>query len=98
LKEIQHRLRIFPTSVFTSVLLLPFTVRALLELEEAPLRTKFFVFLPNHLPNEVFRDLFEDPGIQKQNSSMKNKVFCGITLSLRLGIKVSEKHDESQWF
>lgn len=29
---------------------------------------------------------------------MKNEVFCGITLSLRLGIKVSQKYDESQWF
>lgn len=54
--------------------------------------------LLNHPPDRVLPDLFEDPGIQKQNSSMKSEVFCGITLSLRLGIRASEKHDESQWF
>lgn len=79
------------------MLLLPFAVKTLLELEGASPWPNFFVLLLNHLPNEVLHDLFEDPSMQKQNSSMKNEVFRGITFPLRLGIKVSEKHDESLW-
>lgn len=98
LKEIQQRLNISLTSVFASLMLLPFAATTLLELEETTSQPNSFVLPQNHLPNEVFHGLFEDLSIQKQNSSMKNEVFCGITLSLRLGIKVSQKHHESQWF
>lgn len=98
LKEIQRSLNISLTSVFASLILLPFAATTLLELEETTPQPNSFVLPQNHLPNEVFHGLFEDLSIQNQNSSMKNEVLCGITLSLRLGIKVSQKHDESQWF
>lgn len=98
LKEIQQRLNISLTSVSASLILLPFAATTLLELEETTPRPNSFVLPQNHLPNEVFHGLVEDLSIQKQNSSMNNEVFCGITFSLRLGIKVSQKHDESQWF
>lgn len=96
--EINLKAKYFPDPCIRSVLLLPFAATTLLEMEGAPPWSHCFVTPSKHLPSEVFHDLFEDPSIQNQNSSMKNAVFCGVTLSLRLRIKVSEKHDESQWF